>query len=127
MDGKNVTSKISDPSRPCAAIPILVSSMEMPEPVRQNSSLFRFIKKLKYTFILLLLICGSTAFAQRQLVVLKNEEVLARYQVGDVIHFARQQDKEILIQRILDMNDTLLMMNFDSVAYYRIKKLDIRA
>lgn len=63
---------------------------------------------------------------QRQLIVLKNEEVLARYQKGDVIHFARAQDKEILIQRILDMNDTLLMMNLDSVAYYRIAKLDIR-
>jgi len=52
---------------------------------------------------------------------------LARYQVGDVIHFAREGDKEILVQRILDMNDTLLMMNWDSVTYYRIKKLDIRA
>jgi hypothetical protein len=78
--------------------------------------------------ILLFLFCTvySVAVSQRQLVVLKNEEVLARYQVGDVIHFARAQDKEILIQRILDMNDTLLMMNFDSVTYYRIKKLDIR-
>lgn len=78
--------------------------------------------------ILLLLFCTvySVAVSQRQLIVLKNEEVLARYQVGDVIHFARAQDKEILIQRILDMNDTLLMMNFDSVAYYRIQKLDIR-
>jgi len=68
----------------------------------------------------------STAFAQHQLIVLKNEDVLARYQKGDVIHFTRAQDKEIMIQRILDMNDTLLMMNFDTVAYYRIKKLDIR-
>ena len=68
----------------------------------------------------------SVAIAQHQLIVLKNENVLARYQKDDVIHFAREQDKEILIQRILDMNDTLLMMNFDTVAYYRIKKLDIR-
>jgi hypothetical protein len=67
------------------------------------------------------------AIGQRQLIVLKNEEVLARYQKGDAIHFARASDKEIQIQRILDMNDTLLMMNFDSVAYYRISKLDIRA
>ena len=52
---------------------------------------------------------------------------MARYQKGDVIHFAREGDKEILIQRILDLNDTLIMMNFDSVTYYRIKKLDIRA
>lgn len=72
-------------------------------------------------------LCGVAISQQRQLIVLKNEDVLARYQVGDVIHFARESDKEILIQRILDMNDTLLMMNFDSVAYYRIKKLDIRA
>lgn len=78
--------------------------------------------------ILLVLFCAvyNVAISQRQLIVLKNEEVLARYQVGDVIHFAREQDKEILVQRILDMNDTLLMMNFDSVAYFRIKKLDIR-
>lgn len=85
----------------------------------------------KITFVQLLLItffcfiCFITA-AQRQLIVLKNEEVLARYQKGDVIHFAREKDKEILIQRILDLNDTLLMMNFDSVTYYRIKRLDIR-
>ena len=79
--------------------------------------------------ILLLLFCTvySVAVSQRQLIVLKNEEVLARYQVGDVIHFAREGDKEILVQRILDLNDTLIMMNFDSVTYYRIKKLDIRA
>lgn len=79
--------------------------------------------------VLLILFCFSCIVAvgqQRQLIVLKNENVLARYQKGDVIHFARTQDKEILIQRILDFNDTLLMMNFDSVAYYRIKKLDIR-
>lgn len=68
----------------------------------------------------------SSVIAQHQLIVLKNENVLARYQKGDIIHFAREQDKEILIQRILDMNDSLLMMNFDTVAYYRIKKLDIR-
>jgi hypothetical protein len=68
----------------------------------------------------------STAVAQRQLVVLKNEQVLMRYQKGDIIKFARTQDKEIQIQRILDLNDSLIMMNFDSVAYYRIKKLDIR-
>ncbi len=76
--------------------------------------------------ITLYCILSSTAVGQRQLIVLKNEEVLARYQKGDVIHFARAQDKEILVQRILDLNDTLLMMNFDSVVYYRIKKLDIR-
>jgi len=80
----------------------------------------------KILFILLFCGSGFSALSQRQLVVLKNEEVLARYQIGDVIHFAREGDKEILVQRILDMNDTLLMMNFDSVAYYRIKKLDIR-
>lgn len=70
---------------------------------------------------------SASVFAQqRQLIVLKNEQVLARYQKGDVIKFMRAQDKEIQIQRILDLNDTLLMMNFDSVAYYRIKKLDIK-
>jgi hypothetical protein len=79
--------------------------------------------------VLFLVFCivSCVALGQRQLIVLKNEEVLARYQKGDVIHFAREQDKEILVQRILDMNDTLLMMNFDSVAYFRIKRMDIRA
>ena len=77
--------------------------------------------------VLLLLLLGCHATAQRQLIVLKNEEVLARYNKGDIIRFMRPKDKEIQIQRILDLNDTLLMMNFDSVAYYRIKKLDIRA
>jgi len=76
--------------------------------------------------ILFCIVCNAAVGQQRQLIVLKNEEVLARYQKGDVIHFARAQDKEILVQRILDLNDTLLMMNSDSVAYYRIKKLDIR-
>jgi hypothetical protein len=68
----------------------------------------------------------TTSVAQRQLIVLKNEQVLMRYQKGDIIKFKRAQDKEIQIQRILDLNDTLIMMNFDSVAYYRIEKLDIR-
>src|SRR5688572_29131681 len=71
-------------------------------------------------------VLGTSALAQRQFIVLKNEEVLARYQKGDIIKFMRAQDKEIQVQRILDMNDTLLMMNLDSVAYYRIQKLDIR-
>jgi hypothetical protein len=128
MDCKNVkTPKIIIPSRPCAAIPTFVLRKEMPEQVRQNISLFCFARIIQYiSFLLLLLLIVPTAFSQRQLIVLKNEEVLARYQVGDVIHFARAKDKEILIQRILDLNDTLLMMNFDSVAYYRIAKLDIR-
>jgi hypothetical protein len=82
----------------------------------------------KNVILSILFYIGFTAVVgqQRQLIVLKNEEVLARYQKGDVIHFAREQDKEIQIQRILDLNDTLLMMNMDSVAYYRIKKLDLR-
>lgn len=75
---------------------------------------------------LILIICCHAADGQRQLIVLKKEEVLARYQEGDVIHFARAQDKQIQVQRILDLNDTLLMMNLDSVAYFRIMKLDVR-
>lgn len=82
----------------------------------------------KNVILLILFSIGLNAVVaqQRQLIILKNEEVLARYQKGDAIHFARAQDKEIQIQRILDLNDTLLMMNLDSVAYYRIVKLDLR-
>lgn len=72
------------------------------------------------------LVCFCATAQQRQVVVLKNETVLARYKVGDVISFAREGDKEILQQKILDLNDTLIMMNLDSVSYFRIKKLDIR-
>lgn len=83
---------------------------------------------IPFSLCLIFLTVFSSAFSQqRQLIVLKNEEVLARYQKGDAIHFARAGEKEIQIQRILDMNDTLLMMNMDSVAYYRIARLDIRA
>lgn len=77
-------------------------------------------------FLLYFLASLGVAAQQRQLVVLKNETVLARYKVGDVISFAREGDKKILEQKILDLNDTLIMMNLDSVAYFRIKKLDIR-
>jgi hypothetical protein len=80
--------------------------------------------------VILILFCllfnlGAAA-QQRQLVVLKNETVLARYKVGDVISFARDGDKKMLQQKILDLNDTLIMMNLDSVLYFRIKRLDIR-
>lgn len=75
-------------------------------------------------FCYLISICATAQ--QRQLVVLKNETVLARYTVGDVISFAREQDKKILHQKILDLNDTLIMMNLDSVSYFHVKKLDIR-
>lgn len=77
---------------------------------------------------LFFLMIGACAVAQpRQVVVLKNETVLVRYSVGDVISFAREGDRGILQQKILDLNDTLIMMNLDSVPYYRIVKLDIRA
>lgn len=103
MDGKNVTTSSLRGTKPSPIILVQV------------------------LYITVFCCVGLTTFAQqRQLIVLKNEEVLARYQKGDVLHFARAQDKEIQIQRILDLNDTLLMMNMDSVAYYRIKKLDIR-
>ena len=76
--------------------------------------------------VLFFLLWSVGALAQqRQLVVLKNQSVLARYQVGDVLHFARPGEK-IQLQKIMDLNDTLIMMNLDSVAYYRIDKLDIR-
>lgn len=79
-------------------------------------------------FLLLFLSVSFCVNAQlRQVVVMKNERVLARYQVGDALSFAREGDKKIQIQKILALNDTLIMMNLDSVAYYRIKKLDIRA
>lgn len=73
-----------------------------------------------------LLTCFCAHAQQRQVVILKNERVLARYQVGDVLPFAREQDKTIQLQKILALNDTLIMMNLDSVTYYQIKKLDIR-
>ena len=75
-------------------------------------------------FFLIVSFCAGAQ--QRQVVVLKKERVLVRYQVGDAIAFARASDKKIQIQKILDLNDTLIMMNLDSVAYYRIQKLDIR-
>lgn len=78
-------------------------------------------------FILFFLIISVCSIAQqRQVVVLKNETVLARYRVGDVILFAREGDKRVLQQKILDLNDTLIMMNLDSVSYFRITRLDIR-
>src|SRR5688572_8446754 len=80
----------------------------------------------KNVIVVIFLFFCCTAVAQRQFIVLKNEKVLARYQKGDIIKFWRAQDKEMQVQRILDLNDTLIMMNFDSVAYYRITKLDIR-
>lgn len=75
-------------------------------------------------FFLLITLCGHAQ--QRQVVVLRNETVLTRYRIGDVITFARHGDKKIQQQKILDLNDTLIMMNLDSVSYFRIKKLDIR-
>lgn len=81
----------------------------------------------KNVILVLFVLLGTSSIAQRQLIVLKKEEVLARYQKGDIIKFMREQDRELQIQRILDLNDTLLMMNFDTVAYYRIKKLDIKS
>ena len=72
-----------------------------------------------------LLFLSSVVVAQHQFIVLKDQTVIARYQKGDIIRFARAKDKEILVQRILDLNDTLLMMNQDTVAYYRIQMLDI--
>lgn len=78
-------------------------------------------------FLFFVLFGFSATAQQRQVVVLKNQTVLARYKVGEVISFAREGDKHILQQKILDLNDTLIMMNLDSVSYFRIKKLDIRA
>lgn len=82
-------------------------------------------KNVILVLFFLLLVFEASA-QQHQLVVLKNETVLARYRVGDMISFARAGDKKMLRQRILDLNDTLIMMNLDSLPYYRIKKLDIR-
>lgn len=82
-------------------------------------------KNVILVLFFLVISVGATA-QQRQIVVLKNETVLARYKVGDVISFAREGDKEILEEKILDLNDTLIMMNLDSVSYFRIQKLDIR-
>jgi hypothetical protein len=72
-----------------------------------------------------LLFFSSVVIAQRQFIILKDQTVIARFQKGDIIHFARAKDKEILVQRILDLNDTLLMMNQDTIAYYRIQRMDI--
>jgi hypothetical protein len=72
-----------------------------------------------------LLFVSSVVIAQRQFIILKDQTVIARYQKGDVIRFARSTDKGILVQRILDLNDSVLMMNQDTLAYYRIQKMDI--
>ncbi len=117
MDGKNVRTTLLRVPIPIAIG--IIGKKQFPLPCDK----IKFLQSLLIT--LLCTLSYTTVGQQRQLIVLKKEEVLARYQKGDVIHFARKGDTEILIQRILDLNDTLLMMNFDSVTYYRIKKLDI--
>ena len=106
----------------CKSVKCIVWCALMKVRVRYSSIHVNFFS----TLFLFCCICANSYAQERQLIVLDNEDVLARYQKGDVIHFKRAGDKEVQIQRILDMNDTLLMMNLDSVPYYRIVKLDIR-
>lgn len=69
----------------------------------------------------LLLIC-NLANAQRQVVLIKNDEVQVRYREGDDIAYKRKSGVK-LNGFIVEINDTTIITSNDTVATHQIEKL----
>jgi hypothetical protein len=75
---------------------------------------------------ILCLLCNLVVFftqAQKQLVVLKRQEVIKRYNPGDDIVIRKKGEKTLLKSYINNLSDTSVITHNDTIPYHHIERI----
>jgi hypothetical protein len=82
---------------------------------------------LNKLIVLVVLLFPLSLSAQRnQLVLIKKDEVVIRYRLGDDISYKRKDKAETLRGFIVEVNDSIIITSNDTVATHQIEKLFFR-
>ncbi|RAV97785.1 hypothetical protein [Pseudochryseolinea flava] len=83
---------------------------------------------MKNTLLLSLsLFVCITCFAQQQVVIIRKQNVVKRFEPGDLIRYSLSDRKQFRLERIVELTDTTIITNNDTVPYYKIMLVDIGA
>jgi hypothetical protein len=66
------------------------------------------------------------SFSQNQLLVIKNDQVMVRYQKGDDFVYKRKSLKAPIHSFIIDINDSTIITNRDTLATHQIERIYFR-
>lgn len=81
------------------------------------------MKKLLVLFFALLI--GMIAHAQQQVVVMKKDRVIHRYNVGDFLRYSTGKKKDFRRDQIVELTDTTIITRNDTIPYYKIRLIDM--
>lgn len=72
------------------------------------------------------LLVSINSFSQNQLLVIKNDQVMVRYQTGDEFVYKRKSLKEPIHSFIISINDSTIITNIDTVATHQVERVYFR-
>lgn len=84
------------------------------------------MKILKPITLLLLVFLSSNSFGQKQLVVLKREDVLLRLYPGDELVYRLKGSKSVRTTYVNNISDTSVVTHRDTIPFNRIDRLYFR-
>ncbi len=84
------------------------------------------LKIFKRILVLLLMFCAGTGFCQKQLVLLKKENVLLRLYPGDEFIYRLKGSNTIRTTYVNNLSDTAVVTHRDTVAFHRIDRVYFR-
>jgi hypothetical protein len=83
---------------------------------------YRIMKKL---LMLLIALSGCLmSDAQKQVVVMKKDRVIQRYNPGDFIRYSTGKPKNFKYDQIVELTDTTIITRNDTIPYYKVKLID---
>ena len=79
----------------------------------------------KKTLLATLMLLAITCSAQDQLVVIRKQNVVKRFEIGDLIRYSLSDHKHFRQERVIELTDTTIITDNDTVAYYKVMLVDI--
>ena len=78
---------------------------------------------VKQIFVIVLLSLGYAAHGQKQLIVLKGEDVLLRLFPGDEFIYKLKGNKSVVTTYVNNISDTAVVTHRDTIPYYKIDRI----
>jgi hypothetical protein len=80
---------------------------------------------MKKLLMLLIALSGCLmSDAQKQVVVMKKDRVIQRYNPGDFIRYSTGKPKNFKYDQIVELTDTTIITRNDTIPYYKVKLID---
>lgn len=87
-----------------------------------SSLILRIFASNKTYFLCVVLFCPSV-YAQKQLIILKRNEVVQRFIPGDDFVYKKEDDRRIYVSYVNNLSDTAIVTHNDTVPYHRIERV----